>query len=108
LDAESLLRRLSRKGQAGEVILRAVLRMDPEVSFLPEEIETGYTAGTNLNYLNMLLGRGLLWESRKKGRKAFRNRLYQWVAENIRRIMPSAPDEAIQQIAEHLKSIVVK
>ena len=108
LDAESLLRRLSRKGQAGEVILRAVLRMDPEVSFLPEEIETGYTAGTNLNYLNMLLGRGLLWESRKKGRKAFRNRLYQWVAENVRRIMPSAPDEAINQIAEHLKSMVVK
>ena len=108
LDAEGLLRRLSRKGQAGEVILKAALRMDPEVSFLPEEIETGYTAGTNLNYLNMLLGRGLLWESRKKGRKAFRNRLYQWVAENVRRIMPSAPDEAIQQIAEHLKSIVVK
>jgi len=75
LDAESLLRRLSRKGQAGEVILRAVLRMDPEVSFLPQEIETGYT---------------------------------QWVAENVRKIMPSAPDEAIQQIAEHLKSLVVK
>jgi len=107
-DAENLLRYLSRKGQAGEAILKAALRMDPEVSFLPEEIETGYTAGTNLNYLNMLLGRGLLWESRKKGRKAFRNRLYQWVAENVRKIMPSAPDEAINQIAEHLKSIVVK
>jgi len=107
-DAENLLRYLSRKGQAGEAILKAALRMDPEVSFLPEEIETGYTAGTNLNYLNMLTSRGLLWESRKKGRKAFRNRLYQWVAENVRKIMPSAPDEAINQIAEHLKSIVVK
>ena len=107
-DAENLLRYLSRKGQAGEAILKAALRMDPEVSFLPEEIETGYTQGTNLNYLNMLTSRGLLWESRKKGRKAFRNRLYQWVAENVRRIMPSAPDEAINQIAEHLKSMVVK
>jgi len=107
-DAENLLRYLSRKGQAGEAILKAALRMDPEVSFLPEEIETGYTAGTNLNYLNMLVSRGLLWESRKKGRKAFRNRLYQWVAENVRKIMPSAPDEAVNKIAEHLKGIVIK
>ena len=107
-DAESLLRNLMRRGQAGAVILKAALRIDPEVSFLPEEIETGYTVGTNLNYLNMLVGRGLLWESRKKGRKAFRNRLYQWVAENVRKIMPSAPDEAVNQIAEHLKSLVVK
>jgi len=32
---------------------------------------------------------GLLWESRKKGRKAFRNSLRQWVAENVRKIRPS-------------------
>jgi len=107
-DAENLLHHLLRRGQAGEAILKASLRMDPEVSFLPEEIETGYTQATNLNYLNMLVSRGLLWESRKKGRKAFRNRLYQWVAENVRKIMPSAPDEAVNRIAEHLKSIVVK
>jgi len=107
-DAEALLRGLMRRGQAGEAILKAALRMDPEVSFLPEEIETGYTQATNLNYLNMLVSRGLLWESRKKGRKAFRNRLYQWVAENVRKIMPSAPDEAVNQIAEHLKCIVVR
>jgi len=54
-DAENLLRYLSRKGQAGEAILKAALRMDPEVSFLPEEVETGYTQGTNINYLNMLV-----------------------------------------------------
>ena len=107
-DAENILRYLSRKGRAGEVILKAALRMDPEVSFLPEEIPTGYTVSTNLNYLNMLAGRGLLWESRKDGRKAFRNRLYQWVAENVRKIMPSAPDEVVNQIAEYLKSMVMK
>ena len=107
-DAENILRYLSRKGRAGEVILKAALRMDPEVSFLPEEIPTGYTVSTNLNYLNMLAGRGLLWESRKDGRKAFRNRLYQWVAENVRKIMPSAPDEVVNQIAEYLKTMVMK
>lgn len=107
-DAEGLLRNLMRRGQAGEAILKASLRMDPEVSFLPEEIETGYTQATNLSYLNQLVSRGLLWESRKKGRKAFRNRLRQWVAENVRRIRPSAPDAAIDKVAERLRSIVVR
>ena len=107
-DAENLLLNLMRRGQAGEAILKTSLRMDPEVSFLPEEMETGYTQATNLTYLNQIASRGLLWETRKKGRKAFRNRLYQWVAENIRKIMPSAPDEAVNQIAEHLKNIVVR
>ena len=107
-DATRLLRDLSRRGQAGEVILKAALRMDPETAFLPEEIQTGYTAQTNLKFLNNLMSKGLLWEARKKGRKAFRNRLRQWVAENVRRISPSAPDAAIDKIAEQLKSTVIR
>ena len=107
-DAENLLRQFCMRGQAGEAILKAALRMDPEVSFLPEEIETGYTQATNLNYLNALVSRGLLWETRKNGRKAFRNRLYQWVAENVRKIRPSAPDEAVSRIAEHLKGLILR
>jgi len=107
-DAERTLYELRRRGQAGAVILKIALRMDPEVAFLPEEIQTGYTAATNLNYLNMLMSRGLLWESRKKGRKAFRNRLRQWVAENVRRIRPSAPDAAIDKITEHLKNTILR
>ncbi|RLG92291.1 hypothetical protein DRO37_09390, partial [Candidatus Bathyarchaeota archaeon] len=107
-DAENILQQFCMRGQAGEAILKAALRMDPEVSFLPEEIETGYTQATNLNYLNALVSRGLLWETRKNGRKAFRNRLYQWVAENVRKIRPSAPDEAVSRIAEHLKGLVLR
>jgi len=107
-DARRILVGLSRRGQAGAVILKASLRMDPEVPFLPEEIQTGYTPSTNLNYLNMLQSRGLLWEDRKRGRKAFRNRLRQWVAENVRRIRPSAPDAAIDKITEHLKSMILR
>jgi len=106
-DAEDMLRGLMMRGQAGEAVLKASLRMNPEVTFLPEEIETGYTQATNLNYLNLLASRGLLWETRKNGRKAFKNRLYQWVAEHVRKIMPQAPDEAINRIAEHLKGMVV-
>jgi len=107
-DAERTLYDLRRRGQAGAVILKTALRMDPEVAFLPEEIQTGYTAATNLNYLNMLMSRGLLWESRKRGRKAFRNRLRQWVAENVRKIRPSAPDAAIDKITEQLKNTVLR
>ena len=107
-DAERLLYDLRRRGQAGAVILKTALRMDPEVAFLPEEIQTGYTAQTNLNYLNMLQSRGLLWEARKRNRKAFRNRLRQWVAENVRRIRPSAPDEAIDKITEQLKNTILR
>ena len=107
-DARSILRDLSRRGQAGGIILKNVLRLDPEVVFLPEEIQSGYTASTNLNYLNKLESRGLLWETRKKGRKAFRNRFRQWVAENVRRIKPSAPDAAIDKITEQLKNEVLR
>ena len=107
-DAERLLYDLRRRGQAGAVILKTALRMDPEVAFLPEEIQTGYTAQTNLNYLNMLQSRGLLWEARKRNRKAFRNRLRQWVAENVRRIRPTAPDEAIDKITEQLKNTILR
>jgi len=57
-DSHYILRNLSRQGQAGGVILKAVVRMDPEVAFLPEEIQSGYTAATNLNYLNKLESRG--------------------------------------------------
>jgi len=47
-------------------------------------------------------------EARKNGRKAFRNRLRQWVAENVRKIKPSAPDAAIDKITEQLKNEVLR
>ena len=108
-DAKGTLRTLrGRGGTASEIVLKAVLRMDPEVVFLPEEIETGYTAQTTLKSLNVLVSRGLCWEAQRKGRKAFRNRLRQWVAENVRRIKPSAPDPAIEEITEELKRTVIR
>jgi len=107
-DATRFLRDLSRHGQAGEVILKASLRMDPETIFLPEEIQTGYTSPTNLNYLNLLASKGLLWEARKRDRKAFRNRFNTWVTENVRKIKPGAPDGAIEEIAEELKRTVIR
>jgi len=107
-DATRFLRDLSRQGQAGEVILKASLRMDPEAVFLPEEMQTGYTSSTNLNYLNMLASKGLLWEARKRDRKAFRNRFHTWVMENVRKIKPGAPDGAIEEIAEQLKRTVIR
>ncbi len=106
-DAERFLSDLKHRGQAGPIVMKAALRMDPETAFLPEEIQTGYTAATNLNYLNMLESKGLLWEARKSGRKAFRNRLHTWVTENVRKIKPGAPDGAIQEIADRLKNSVI-
>ena len=107
-DAEALLRDLKRRGKAGSAVLKASLRMDPEVTFLAEEIHTGYTQSTNMAYLKMLENKGLLWEAGKKGRKAFRNRFPYWVAENIRKIRPNAPDAAIEDIADKLKRYVIE
>jgi hypothetical protein len=106
-DAEAFLQDLKRRGQAGSAVLKASLRMDPEVTFLPEEIQTGYTQSTNATYMKMLEAKGLLWEASKKGRKAFRNRFPYWVAENIRKIRPNAPDGAIDEIVDRLKRSVI-
>lgn len=106
-DAEAFLQDLKRRGQAGNAVLKACLRMDPEVTFLPEEIQTGYTQSTNATYMKTLEAKGLLWEASKKGRKAFRNRFPCWVAENIRKIRPNAPDGAIDEIVDRLKRSVV-
>jgi predicted nucleic acid-binding Zn-ribbon protein len=107
-DAEAFLQDLKRRGQAGSAVLKACLRMDPEVTFLPEEIETSYTQSTNATYMKMLEAKGLLWEASKKGRKAFRNRFPYWVAENIRKIRPNAPDRAIDEIVDRLKRSVIE
>jgi hypothetical protein len=106
-DAEAFLQDLKRRGQAGSAVLKACLRMDPEVTFLPEEIQTGYTQSTNATYMKMLEAKGLLWEASKRGRKAFRNRFPYWVAENIRKIRPNAPDGAIDEIVDRLKRSVI-
>jgi hypothetical protein len=106
-DAEAFLQDLKRRGQAGSAVLKACLRMDPEVTFLPEDVQTGYTQSTNATYMKMLEAKGLLWEASKKGRKAFRNRFPYWVAENIRKIRPNAPDGAIDEIVDRLKRSVI-
>jgi len=106
-DAEAFLQDLKRRGQAGSAVLKACLRMDSEVTFLPEEIQTGYTQSTNATYMKTLEAKGLLWEASKKGRKAFRNRFPYWVAENIRKIRPNAPDGAIDEIVDRLKRSVI-
>ena len=106
-DAEAFLQDLKRRGQAGSAVLKACLRMDPEVTFLPEDVQTGYTQSTNATYMKMLEAKGLLWDTSKKGRKAFRNRFPYWVAENIRKIRPNAPDGAIDEIVDRLKRSVI-
>jgi len=106
-DAEALLNDLKRRGEAGRAVLIAALRMDPEVSFMPSDIQTGYTEGTNRQYLATLESKGLLWRTSKAGRVAFRNRFYQWTTENVRKIKPGAPDGAIEEIADRLKRAVI-
>jgi len=106
-DAEAFLQELKRRGDAGRALLTAALRMDPEVSFLPSEIQTGYTESTNRQYLATFESKGLLWRTSKGGRTAFRNRFHQWVTENVRKIKPGAPDGAIEEIADRLKRSVI-
>jgi len=106
-DAEAFLQELKRRGDAGRAVLTAALRMDPEVSFLPSEIQTGYTESTNRQYLGTFESKGLLWRTSKGGRTAYRNRFHQWVTENVRKIKPGAPDGAIEEIVDRLKRAVI-
>jgi len=106
-DAEAFLQELKRRGDAGRAVLTAALRMDPEASFLPSEIQTGYTESTNRQYLATFESKGLLWRTSKAGRTAYRNRFHQWVTENVRKIKPGAPDGAIEEIADRLKRSVI-
>jgi len=106
-DAEAFLQELKRRGDAGRAVLTAALRMDPEASFLPSEIQTGYTESTNRQYLSTFESKGLLWRTSKSGRTAYRNRFHQWVTENVRKIKPGAPDGAIEEIADRLKRAVI-
>jgi len=50
----------------GSAVLKACLRMDPEVTFLPEEIQTGYTQSMNATYMKTLEAKGLSWEPAKR------------------------------------------
>jgi len=106
-DAEAFLQDLKRRGDAGRAVLTAALRMDQEASFLPSEIQTGYTESTNRQYLGTFESKGLLWRTSKGGRTAYRNRFHQWVTENVRKIKPGAPDGAIEEIADRLKRSVI-
>jgi len=106
-DAEAFLQELKRRGDAGRAVLTAALRMDPEVSFLPNEIQTGYTESTNRQYLSTFESKGLLWRTSKAGRTAYRNRFHQWVTENVRKIKPGAPDGAIEEVVDRLKRSVI-
>jgi len=106
-DAKSMLYNLKTGRGALSLVFKQAIRMDPEYTFWPEELETGVTSATNLQYCNHLAEKRLLWETKKGNRKAFRNRFRQWVAENIRKIKPLAPDEAIDQIHEQLKQLVL-
>jgi len=106
-DAKRILYNLKSGRGALSLVFKQAIRMDPEYTFWPEELETGVSQETNLRYCNYLVEKNLLWESRKGNRKAFRNRFKQWIAENIRKIKPIAPDEAIDQIHEQLKHLVL-
>jgi hypothetical protein len=57
--------------------------------------------------MKTLKAKGLLWEASKKGRKALRNCFPYWIAENIRKIWPNAPDGAIDEIVDRLKRSVI-
>jgi len=106
-DAKRLLYRLKTSRGAMPIILKCAVRMDPEYVFLPEEIQSGVTMETNRFYLKSLANKGLLWEAQKKGRLAFRNRLYQWITENVRKIRPGAPDKAIEVIHDEIRKHVL-
>jgi len=107
-DAKRFLLELKQRRGAFPIVLKAAIRMDPETDFLPEELQTGITPMTNRQYLKSLADKKLLWETRKKGRQAFRNRFKMWVAENIRRMRPTSPDEAIEEIHDMLREYVLR
>jgi len=101
---------MSRRSAHGEV-LRKIVVTDPNYLFLPEEFpEAGVASTTVATYLNDFERQGLVikHERAKMGRTAWSNGLPLWVSQNVRRIRLDAPDEAVNQIIEELKSYVLR
>lgn len=90
------------------LILKTMVASYPESALYPEEIQTGMTEGTNRKYLKNLVTLNLVTETEKGARAAYSNRLPQCVVENVRRIRPSTPDDAINQITDSLRAHVLE
>ena len=105
--AKNTLRDLLTRPGAMPTILKMAISMDPEYTFLPDELDTGMTADTNRKNLRILANKRIVLETSKHGRVAYRNWFRQWVSENIRKIKPTAPDAVCEKIYEMLRKYVL-
>lgn len=105
-DAQHFLHRLKTKSGVFPLVMKQALRIDPEVVFRAEDFDVGVTTEIVKRYLKELASKGLLIETHADGRLSFKNGFMLWVSQNIRKIRPTAPDEAIDEIATSLLEYV--
>ena len=89
-------------------ILKQAIRYAPDVVFYPEEFDAGVTVETVRKNLKELAGKKILIEDSSGGRLGFKNGIYLWVTNNVRKIRPMAPDEAVERIVSELVEYVLK
>ena len=106
-DAKKMLHELKTRTGIFPEVLKQAIRYDPETVFRPEDFDVDVTPETVRRYLRELAGKGILIEVNRGGKTGFRNGIYLWVTQKIRKIKPAAPDEAIEEIANHLVDFIL-
>jgi cell division septum initiation protein DivIVA len=102
------LRELKRRSGAFPQVMKMAVLFDPESVFFPEDFDVGVTDGTVRQYLKELVSKKILTEEVVGGRVGFKNVLHLYVTERIRRIKPTAPDEAISKILNDLVKFIME
>jgi len=106
-DARKMLHELKTRTGVFPEVFKQAIRYDPEVIFRPDDFDVGVTHETVRRYLRELAGKGILVEVNRGGKTGFRNGFYLWVTQKVRKIKPTAPDEAIEEIASQLVDFVL-
>jgi len=92
----------TRKGVFPEVLKQAI-SYHPDVTFKETDFDVGVTPQTVKGYLRELVDLKLLITDRN----GFKNGFNLWITQNVRKIKPTAPDEAIEKIADLLRQYVL-
>jgi len=101
--AKNQLYKLKMRRGAFPKVLQLVVTYHPNVIFNANDFDVGVTVDTVKDHLKELQSLKLAVEDRN----GYKNGIYLWVTTNVRKIKPTAPDDAINKIANELIEYVL-